>query len=363
MGYISFEAQNNIWRILTMNQLFTPFKIKDLTLRNRVVMAPMCMYSADEQGFVQPFHKIHYETRAMGGVSLVILEATAVEARGRISANDLGIWSDAHIEGLSEVVKGIHKHGALAGIQLAHAGRKCGVLSEDVIAPSPLNFDDNDPSLKKPREMNSEDIVDVIYAFAEGARRAKEAGFDIIELHGAHGYLINEFLSPLTNHRQDAFGYAQAYGTRFLKDILASVKQTWPESSPIFLRISAEDYAEGGITPEKISAALTALNGLGIDLINVSSGGVVPARIHTFDGYQTKFAETVKSLTNYPVMAGGRIKTSVMADEIIRNGRADLVFLGRQLLIDPYFALHAADELKQEIDYTPKQYLRWTTSR
>lgn len=346
-----------------MNQLFTPFVIKGVTLRNRVVMAPMCMYSADEQGMVQPFHKIHYETRAMGGVSLVILEATAVEARGRISANDLGIWSDAHIDGLKEVVEGIHKHGALAGIQLAHAGRKCGVLSEDVIAPSPLNFDDNEPSLKMPREMTEEDIVDVIYAFAEGARRAKEAGFDIIELHGAHGYLINEFLSPLTNHRHDAFGYSDAYGTRFLKDILASVKQVWPEKSPIFLRVSAEDYADGGNTSEKISRALVELQGLGIDLINVSSGGVVPARIHTFDGYQTKFAEIIKERTQFPVMAGGRIKTPHMADEIIRNNRAELVFLGRQLLIDPYFALHAAEELKQEIDYTPEQYLRWNTSR
>ena len=346
-----------------MNQLFSPLKIKGVTLRNRIVMAPMCMYSSDNYGFVKPFHKTHYETRAMGGVSLVILEATAVESRGRISANDLGIWSDAHVDGLKEIVDGIHRHGALAGIQLAHAGRKCGVLSEDIIAPSPINFDDEDLSLRIPREMTERDIVDVIYAFEEATRRAKEAGFDVIELHGAHGYLINEFLSPLTNLREDKFSYNVAFGTRFIKDILSSVRQAWPEELPIFFRVSAEDYAEGGNTSYTISDALLTLKDSGIDLINVSSGGVVPAKIHTFDGYQTKFAEIIKARTQYPVMAGGRIKTAQMAEEIIRNERAELVFLGRQLLIDPYFALHAAEDLKQEIDYTPVQYSRWKTSR
>ena len=197
--------------------------------------------------------------------------------------------------------------------------------------------------------------------FRSAARRAEVAGFDVIELHGAHGYLINEYLSPLTNKRSDDYGYASEYGTKFLKGIIEQVRDAWPESKPIFLRVSSEDYAEGGNTPLKISKALNAIQN--IDVINVSSGGVVPTRMSSYDGYQTKFAEIIKDQTDYMIMAGGRIRTSQMADEIIRNDRADLVFLGRQLLIDPYFTMHAAVELRQEIDYSPVQYERWKTSR
>lgn len=348
-----------------MNHLFTPLNIKSVTFRNRIVMAPMCMYSADEQGFVQPFHLTHYATRAMGGTALVILEATAVEPRGRISGNDLGIWDDAHIEGLKQIVEEIHRYGAKAGIQLAHAGRKCNVRTETVIAPSPISFDSEDPEFKMPLEMSSEDILTVTYAFKEAARRAEAAGFDVIELHGAHGYLINEYLSPLTNKRTDDYGYASEYGTKFLKDIIEQVSDVWPSNKPIFLRVSSEDYAEGGNTPLKISKALNAIQniGSGVDVINVSSGGVVPTRVSSYDGYQTKFAEIIKDQTDFMIMAGGRIRTSQMADEIIRNDRADLVFLGRQLLIDPNFTMHAAVELRQEIDYSPVQYERWKTSK
>ncbi len=346
-----------------MTHLFTPLTIKSITFRNRLVMAPMCMYSADARGFVQPFHLMHYATRAIGGTALVILEATAVEPRGRISGNDLGIWDDAHIEGLKQIVDEIHRYGAKAGIQLAHAGRKCSVPTETIIAPSPIRFDTEDPQSKMPLEMNPVDIATVTDAFKEAARRAEAAGFDVIELHGAHGYLINTFLSPLTNHRTDDYGYSFDYGTKFLSDILDQVGAVWPKTKPIFLRVSSEDYAEGGNTPLKLSKALNVIKDLGIDVINVSSGGVVPASMTSFDGYQTKFAEVIKVQTDYTIMAGGRIKTSQMADEIIRNDRAELVFLGRQLLIDPYFVMHAAVELKQEIDYGPVQYERWKTSR
>ncbi len=346
-----------------MTQLFTPLTIKSVTLRNRIVMAPMCMYSADESGFVQPFHLTHYASRAIGGTALVILEATAVEPRGRISGNDLGIWDDAHIEGLKQIVDAIHRYGAKAGIQLAHAGRKCGVPTETIIAPSAISFDTEDPQSREPLQMSSEDIMTVTDAFKEAARRAEAAGFDVIELHGAHGYLINTFLSPLTNKRTDDYGYHFEYGTKFLRGILEQVGRVWPKDKPIFLRVSSEDYAEGGNTPLKISKALNVIKDLGlgmrIDVINVSSGGVVPARMTSYDGYQTKLAETIKAHTDYKVMAGGRIKTPQMADEIIRNERADLVFLGRQLLIDPYFVMRAALELKQEIDYNPVQYERW----
>ena len=342
-----------------MNHLFSPLKIKSVELRNRIVMAPMCMYSADTSGFVQPFHITHYESRAIGGTGLVILEATSIEPRGRISANDLGIWHDDHIDGLKQIVDAIHKHGAKAGIQLAHAGRKCGVLTEDVIAPSPVWFEELETSYKLPRQMDEADIQTVTEAFKSAAKRAQAAGFDIIELHGAHGYLINEYLSPLTNKRTDAYGYSNAQGTPFLKGIIESVKEVWPSDNPIFLRVSAEDYEVGGNTAESIADALLALKNSGIDVINVSSGGVVPARIPIFDGYQIKHAEQIKMKTGFPVMAGGRIKTSEMADEIIRNGRADLVFFGRQLLIEPYFPLRAAQVLKQELEYAPVQYDRW----
>ncbi len=343
-----------------MSHLFEPLTIKNLTLRNRIVMAPMCMYSADEVGNPTPFHLNHYETRAIGGTSLIILEATAVQPRGRISANDLGIWSDAHIEGLEKIVQGIHRHGALAGIQLAHAGRKCTVLSEDVFAPSAIPFDENDAQLKTPREMTEADINEVIDAFAKGAERALKAGFDVIEIHAAHGYLINEFLSPLTNQRTDHYGKQPEL---LLGNILKAIQSKWPVEKPIFVRVSAEDYVSGGNTSESISHLINKVKDLGIDVVNVSSGGVVPAGIKTYDGYQTKFAETIKQLTELPVMSGGRIKTAEMAEEMIRNNRADLVFLGRQLLIDPYFPLHAATTLKQEIDYAPVQYERWKTSR
>ena len=350
-----------------MNHLFTPLTIKSVTLRNRIVMAPMCMYSADEQGFVQPFHLTHYAARAMGGTALVILEATAVEPRGRISKNDLGIWDDAHISGLKQIVDEIHRYGAKAGIQLAHAGRKCNVSTETVIAPSPISFDSEDSEFKMPLEMNPVDILTVTSAFKEAARRAEAAGFDVIELHGAHGYLINEYLSPLTNKRTDEYGYASEYGTKFLKGILKEVGDVWPEAKPIILRVSSEDYAEGGNTPLIISKALNAIKdigiGKGVDVINVSSGGVVPTRVSSYDGYQTKFAEIIKDQTDFMILSGGRIRTSQMADEIIRNDRADLVFLGRQLLIDPNFTMHAAVELRQEIDYGPVQYERWKTSR
>ena len=346
-----------------MNHLFTPIQIQSVEFRNRIVMAPMCMYSAEDNGFATPWHVTHYETRAVGGTGLVIIEATAVEPRGRISSADLGIWSDDHIEGLKNIVDAIHRHGAKAGIQLAHAGRKCGILTEAVIAPSPICFDDQEPTFQTPHEMTQNDIDAVVQAFTDGARRAEAAGFDVIELHGAHGYLINEFLSPLTNERQDRYGYATEQGTIILQDILKAVTQVWPNTKPIFLRVSAEDYVEGGNTSECISTALNRLKDKGIDVINVSSGGVVSARVPSYDGYQTRFAEIIKASTEYKIMSGGRIKTAQMADEIIRNDRADLVFIGRQLLIDPYFALHAAVDLKHELDYSPIQYDRWKTSR
>lgn len=342
-----------------MKTLFEEIIIKNLKLRNRIVMAPMCMYSADLDGNANEWHYTHYETRSIGGVGLVIIEATAVESRGRISENDLGIWNDSHLDGLKTIVRKIKKHGAKAGIQLAHAGRKCVVKDESVIAASAIHFDESDINYKLPEAMDLDTIDEVVQAFGIGAERAAKAGFDLIEIHGAHGYLINTFLSPLTNKRTDDYGYHHQFGTLFLRRIVEAVRKSWPNDKPLQIRVSASDYDPKGNTPEKIAAALKTLSDLDIDSIDVSSGGVIPAGVRSYDGYQLKMAETVKDITGYKVVAGGRIKTVEMAEEVIKNERADLIFLGRQLLIDPYFPIKAAAALGVEIDYTPVQYKRW----
>ncbi len=349
-----------------MKKLHSEFNLKNLTLRNRIVMPPMCMYSSDESGDAkEEWHLNHYETRSVGGAGLIIVEATAVESRGRISARDLGIWDDSHIKGLSEIVKRVKRHGAAAGIQLAHAGRKCTVNHEDIIAPSPINFDPADTSYSNPREMDEKDIKYVINSFKKGAQRALEAGFDIIEIHGAHGYLINEFLSPVTNRRNDASPYGGAYGgsaenrVRFLLEITREVRKVWPEEKPVSLRISAKDYMEGGNEPEDLAEMINLVKNEGIDIVHVSSGGVdAKAVLHPFHGYQIPAAKIIRRETGLPVIAGGLVTDSSMAQEIIRNGRADLVFLGRELLRNPYFPLQAAKELRSEINYRPVQYER-----
>lgn len=342
-----------------MKTLFEEITLKNIKLRNRIVMAPMCMYSADVDGNANDWHYTHYETRSIGGCGLVIIEATAVEGRGRISENDLGIWSDSHIDGLKTIVRKIKKHGAKAGIQLAHAGRKCVVKNESVIAASAIHFDESDDNYKLPEAMNLEAIEEVVKAFEIGAERASKAGFDLIEIHAAHGYLINTFLSPLTNKRTDDYGYHNQYGTLFLRRIVESVRKVWSNEKPLQIRISASDYDANGNTPEKIATALETLSDLEIDVINVSSGGVIPIGIRSYDGYQLKMADTIKNKTSFQVVAGGRIKTVEMAEEAIKNERADFIFLGRQLLIDPYFPIKAASALGVEIDYTPVQYKRW----
>ena len=249
-----------------MSKLFSDIKIKDLELKNRIVMAPMCMVMANEKGYASDWHTIHYGSRAIGGSGLIILEATGVESRGRIKSGDLGIWDDSHIEGLKRIVENSKSLGAKIGIQLAHAGRKCEVKSEEIIAPSPIAFDD---TYATPKEMTREDIKFVVNSFKEGARRADKAGFDVIEIHGAHGYLINEFLSPLTNKREDEYGGNLENRTRFLKEVLLEIKTIWPENKPIILRVSAEDYVKEGNHPEDLVDIINLVKDYGIDMINV----------------------------------------------------------------------------------------------
>ncbi len=338
-----------------MAKLFEPFTIRNVTFKNRIVMAPMCMYSShNEDGMVEDWHKIHYATRAVGQVGLIIVEATAVQPQGRISAQDLGIWSDDHIEGLAETVRLMKQHNANTGIQLAHAGRKATV-DGSIYAPSAIAFNEN---YKTPVEMSIDDIKETIQAFKDAAIRAKKAGFDVIELHGAHGYLINEFLSPLSNKRTDEYGGSAENRYRLLGEIIAEVRTVWV--GPLFVRISAHDYADGGMTSEAYVVMAQWMKEQGVDLIDVSSGAVVPAAIDAFPGYQVKFSETIKAGADIATGAVGLITTGIQAEEILKNNRADMILLARQLLRDPYWAYTAAKELGVGIE-APKQYARgWT---
>lgn len=333
-------------------KLFTPFTIKNVTLKNRIVMSPMCMYSShNEDGHIQNWHRTHYTSRAVGQVGLIIVEATAVTPQGRISPQDLGIWSDDHINGLQELVGLMKEHGAKTGIQLAHAGRKA-VLEGDIIAPSALAFNEK---MQTPKEMTKAEITETIEAFKMGAERAAKAGFDIIEIHGAHGYLINEFLSPLSNKRSDEYGGSAENRYRFLSEVITAVKSVW--EGPLFVRVSANDYHEQGLTPEDYLTFSQWMKAQGVDLIDVSSGAVVPARINVYPGYQVKYSETIKNGADMATGAVGLITTGIQAEEILQNERADLVFLARELLRDPYWPRTAAKELGVDIE-TPKQYER-----
>ncbi len=337
-----------------MAELFSSFKLKDLEIKNRIIMSPMCMYTADNDGIAKDWHLLHYTTRAIGGVGLILQEATAVEPRGRISANDLGLWNDSQIEGLKKIVKSVKNSGALMGVQLAHAGRKCEAENERIIAPSAIAFSDE---YRVPEEITIEEIKTVVLAFKNAAKRCIEVGYDVIEIHGAHGYLINQFLSPVTNKRTDEYGGTVENRVRFLKEVVCAVREVWPMEKPLILRVTAEDYVEGGNHPIDLAEIINLVKDEGIDLINVSSGGVVSVQPKAYQGYQVKFAEIIKENTGIPVIAGGLIVEPHMAEEILQNDRADMIFLGRALLRNPYWALHADFELNNEAEW-PKQYER-----
>ncbi|WP_064090941.1 NADPH dehydrogenase NamA [Rossellomorea aquimaris] len=333
-------------------KLFQPYTLKNVELKNRIVMAPMCMYSShNNDGKVENWHRTHYTSRAVGGVGLIIQEATAVTPQGRISPQDLGIWDDEHVEGLKELVGLMKEQGAKTGIQLAHAGRKA-VLEGDIIAPSAIPFNKD---MKTPVEMTKNDINETIKAFIKGAERAREAGFDVIEIHGAHGYLINEFLSPLSNKRTDEYGGSPENRYRFLREIINGIQQVW--EGPLLVRVSAKDYHEEGLDVEDYVVFGKWMKEQGIDLIDVSSGAVVPAQIPVFPGYQVKLAETIKRDADIDTGAVGLITTGIQAEEILQNERADLVLLARELLRDPYWPRTAAKELGVELE-APKQYQR-----
>jgi len=352
-----------------MPHLFEPFTIRGLTLRNRIGLSPMCMYSYSD-GFSNDWQVIHLGARAAGGAGLIITEATAVEARGRISPYDVGIWSDEHIEPLQRVTQVIKANGAVAGIQIAHAGRKASVrrpwengkpirpdepLGWLPIGPSPIAFG---PESATPHEMSLSDINEVQQSFLTGAKRALAAGFEWLEIHGAHGYVIHNFYSPLSNHRTDQYGGVFENRIRFFLETVRLVRAAWPENLPLTVRISGSDWVEGGWTVEDSIALARRLKSEGVDLVDCSSGGTVPtANIPMGSGYQVPISEAVRHGADIATATVGLITAPAQADEIIRNGRADLVYLGREFLRDPYWPLHAAQALKQPAP-VPSQYLR-----
>lgn len=334
------------------SKLLQPYKINNITLKNRIVMSPMCMYSSTgQQGFIEDFHMTHYISRAVGQVGLIMIEATAVTPQGRISAQDLGIWSDNHQPQLKKLVEGIKQNGSATAIQLAHAGRKATVDGE-IFAPSAIAFDENS---KTPIEMSKTHIAETIQAFKDAAIRAKDAGIDIIEIHGAHGYLINEFLSPLSNKRKDEYGGSSDNRYRFLREVIDAIKEVW--EGPLFVRISASDYTSDGLAVEDYIPYVKAMKDQGVDLVDVSSGAVVPAKIHVYPGYQVRFAETLREHASIATGAVGLITNGIQAEEILQNERADLIFLARELLRDPYWPRTAAIQLRDNID-APVQYER-----
>ncbi|MBC2317374.1 NADPH dehydrogenase NamA [Listeria booriae] len=335
-----------------MSKLFSTYKMKNLTLKNRVVMSPMCMYSVEtDDGVANDFHLAHYVSRATGQVGLIILEAAAVQAVGRISHGDLGLWEDAQIPALKRIVDGVHYHGAAVGIQLAHAGRKA-VLDVDLVAPSAVPFDDDS---KKPHELTATEIEEVVADFQKAAIRAKEAGFDVIEVHAAHGYLLHEFLSPISNLRDDEYGGPAGNRYRVVSDVIKAIREVW--DGPLFVRVSASDFAHGGLTVDDYIPFAKWMKTDGADLLDVSSGGLVNVAPKVYPGYQVPFAEKIRMGAGIATGAVGLITTGVQAEEILQNDRADLIFLGRELLRDPYWARTAAKDVRDSVE-TPKQYER-----
>jgi 2,4-dienoyl-CoA reductase-like NADH-dependent reductase (Old Yellow Enzyme family) len=342
-----------------MAQLFSPLALRGLTLRNRIAMSPMCMYSAGEDGRATDFHLAHLAARATGGVGLIITEATAVEPRGRISVSDLGLWGEAQIDPVARAVRLCQAQGAAVCVQLAHAGRKAwtpqkGAGPLPAVAPSAIPFDTD---WVTPRELSREEIDGVVAAFQAAAARAAAAGFDAIELHGAHGYLLHEFLSPITNRRSDEYGGSFENRARLLLRVVDAVRGVWSESRPLLVRLSCTDYIEGGLTLDDQVQVARWLKAHAVDLVDCSSGAITAALPPVGPGYQIPFAERIRREAGIATMAVGMITTPEMAEEIVRNGRADVVAMGRELLRTPYWPLQAARTLAHDIEW-PRQYVR-----
>ncbi len=343
-----------------MPHLFAPFALRELTLRNRVAMSPMAMWSAGEDGLATDWHFAHYAARAVGGAGLIIMEATAVEPRGRISVHDLGLWEEAQIEPLARLVRFCREQGAAIAPQLAHAGRKAfspeqGVGPQTPVAPSAIPADEG---WVMPQALSEGQIEEVVAAFRSAAMRAGRVGFDGIEVHAAHGYLLHEFLSPLSNRREDAYGGPLQNRARLLLRVADAIREVWPAEKPILVRVSATDWAPGGLTAADTVQVGRWLKDHGVDLVDCSSGGLLPTPPpYIGAGYQVPFAAQVRREAAIATGAVGLITTPELAEEIVGNERADVVILGRELLRNPFWPLHAAHTLKQEVTW-PWQYER-----
>ncbi|MDE2571808.1 MAG: NADH:flavin oxidoreductase/NADH oxidase [bacterium] len=353
---------------MSKSLLFSTWRQRGMTARNRVVVSPMCEYSTSD-GRANDWHMVHLGSRAVGGAGIVITEAAAVAPEGRISPDDLGLWSEAHRDALAPIAAFIRGQGAVAGVQLAHAGRKASVdapwrggkhLGLDArgwqsIGASPLPFD---PSWPEPRALSLEGIADVWEAFVRAAEWADEAGFDLVELHAAHGYLLHQFLSPLSNLRRDEYGGSFENRTRLLREVVEAVRRVWPREKPLWVRLSCTDWVEGGWDLEQSVALARALKELGVDAVDCSSGGLDPRqRIALAPGYQVPFAERIRREAGIETVAVGMITQARQAEEILSEGRADAVAMARELLREPYWPLNAARELGLDIAWPP-QYLR-----
>jgi 2,4-dienoyl-CoA reductase-like NADH-dependent reductase (Old Yellow Enzyme family) len=353
-----------------VSQLFTPITLRDLTVRNRVWVSPMCQYSSVD-GVPNDWHLVHLGSFARGGAGLVITEATAVVPEGRISPADTGLWNDEQQQVWSRIVDFIHAQGAAAGIQLAHAGRKASAQAPWVgrgpvadadggwqpVAPSSVAF----PGLREPRELDAEGIADVVAAFGDAAERSLAAGFDVLEVHAAHGYLLHEFLSPLSNQRDDEYGGSFDNRARLLLDVVAEVRRRVPAGVPLVVRVSATDWLDDGWTADESVRLAGLLKDAGVDLVDVSTGGNAPAEIPLEPGYQVPFARRIREEAQIATGAVGLITEAKQAEEIVADGSADVVLLARALLRDPHWALRAAHELGVEVGSGiewPQQYLR-----
>jgi 2,4-dienoyl-CoA reductase-like NADH-dependent reductase (Old Yellow Enzyme family) len=352
-----------------MAHLFSPLVLRSLELRHRILVSPMCQYSCTD-GLANDWHLVHLGSRAVGGAAAVLTEATAVTPDGRISSKDLGLWNDSQIEPLRRIFSFIEHQGSVPGMQLAHAGRKASTAEpwkggkplspqeggwKPIAGPSPLPFNEG---YQVPHALTKDEIAGIVSAFAATAGRAEAAGARIIELHGAHGYLLHSFLSPLSNQRTDEYGGTFANRIRIVCEVVRAVRQVWPERYPLFLRLSASDWTEGGWTVEDSVALAQTLRPMGVDLFDCSSGGnVASAKIPVGPGYQAAFAERVRREAGMLTGAVGMITAAEQADQIIRSGQADVVFLARQFLREPYWPLLAARQLGQDISWPP-QYER-----